>query len=181
MTPLEEAWTVVCPGATPVARPELLMVATVVFDELHVAVVVRFCVVPSLYVPVAVNGSSTPTAIVGLAGATAIETSAALLTVSVVDPLTDPSVTVIVVSPYPVLVANPVLLIVATPVFDELQLTDAVRNCVLPSLYVPTAVSCCVSPSVLLRIEGFAGVICRDTRVAADETVAPVVVVIDTG
>jgi hypothetical protein len=156
------------------------MVATAVFDELHVAVLVRFCVVPSLYVPVAVNGNSIPTEIVGLAGVTAIETSAALLTVSVVDPLTDPSVTVIVVSPYPVLVANPVPLIVATPVFDELQLTEAVKNCVLPSLYVPTAVSCCVSPSVLLRIEGFAGVTCSDTRVAVVETLAPVVVVIDT-
>jgi hypothetical protein len=83
---------------------------------------------------VAVKGNSIPTAIVGFAGVTAIDTNAAGLTVRVVDPLIDPSVAVIVVSPSPVLVANPVLLIVATPGFDELQLTDAVRNCVLPSL-----------------------------------------------
>jgi hypothetical protein len=98
-----------------VAKPELLMVATAVFVELHFTVVVKFCVDPSLYVPVAVKGNSTPTAIVGLAGVTAIDTSAALLTVSVVDPLTDPNVAVIVVFPNPVLVAKPVLLIVAPP------------------------------------------------------------------
>jgi len=181
MIPPEETWIVVCPAAKAVARPELLTVATVVFDELHVTVVVRFCVEPSLYVPVAVNGSSTPTAIVGLVGVTAIDTSAALLTVNVAVPLTVPSVAVTVVLPYPVLVASPVPLIVATPVFDELQLTDAVRNCVLPSLYVPTAVNCWVSPNVFDRIDTLAGFICKETSVAVGETVLPVVVVIDHG
>ena len=126
------------------------------------------------------KGNSTPTAIVGLAGVTAIETSAALLTVSVVDPLTDPNVAVIVVFPNPVLVAKPVLLIVATPVFVELQLTDAVRNCVLPSLYVPMAVSCCVSPSVFDKIVGLAGVSCSDTSVG-DVTLLPSVVAMAAG
>jgi hypothetical protein len=38
-----------------VANPPVLMVATEVTDDVHVDVPVRFCVVPLLYVPVAVN------------------------------------------------------------------------------------------------------------------------------
>ena len=43
------------PVPVAVARPAVLMVATVTVEELHVAVLVRLCVVPSLNVPVAVN------------------------------------------------------------------------------------------------------------------------------
>lgn len=43
------------PAAAPVARPLVLIVAVAVLDEFHVAEVVRFCVLPSLKVPVAVN------------------------------------------------------------------------------------------------------------------------------
>ena len=43
------------PVPVPVARPAALIVATVTAEEPHVAVLVRFCVVPSLNVPVAVN------------------------------------------------------------------------------------------------------------------------------
>jgi hypothetical protein len=39
---------VVLPASTLVARPELLMVATAVLDEVQFAVLLRFCVVPSL-------------------------------------------------------------------------------------------------------------------------------------
>jgi hypothetical protein len=46
---------VAVPAATPVANPAVLTVAIAVEDELQVAVLVRFCVVPLLYVPVAVN------------------------------------------------------------------------------------------------------------------------------
>ena len=75
---------VVLPAAKAVARPELLTVATDVFDELHVTVVVRFCVLPSLYVPVAVNCANLPCGTVALLGVTAIETNEAGLTVSMV-------------------------------------------------------------------------------------------------
>jgi hypothetical protein len=51
----EVARMVVDPVPTAVARPAVLIVATVPDEELHVAVLVRFCVVPSLKVPVAVN------------------------------------------------------------------------------------------------------------------------------
>ncbi len=44
----EVAVIVAIPGAAPVASPLLLMVATEVADELHVAELVKFCVVPLL-------------------------------------------------------------------------------------------------------------------------------------
>jgi len=43
------------PIAAPVARPVVLILTAAGFDEAHVAVLVRFCVLPSLNVPVAVN------------------------------------------------------------------------------------------------------------------------------
>ena len=71
-------------------------------------------------------------------------------TVSVVDPFTLPRVALIVVEPEPTLVARPfepaVLLIVATPVADELQVTVVVMFCVLLSEYVPVAVNCWLCP-----------------------------------
>ncbi len=48
---------VAVPGATFVAKPLLLTVATDVAEDVHVAVPLRFWVVPLLYVPVAVNCS----------------------------------------------------------------------------------------------------------------------------
>ena len=42
----EVAMMVAVPLATPVATPLLLMVATELAEEVHVAVLVRFCVVP---------------------------------------------------------------------------------------------------------------------------------------
>ena len=71
----EVALMVAVPGATPVANPVLpLTVATDVANELHTAVLVRFCVVPLLYVPVAVNCCVLPTATDDPVGVTAIET-----------------------------------------------------------------------------------------------------------
>lgn len=43
------------PTEFPVASPEALSVTTAEFEEDHVTEVVRFCVLPSLNVPVAVN------------------------------------------------------------------------------------------------------------------------------
>ena len=56
----DTALIVVVPAATPVATPEELIVATPVFDDDHVAVLVIFCVVLSLRAPVAVNGCVAP-------------------------------------------------------------------------------------------------------------------------
>jgi hypothetical protein len=79
-----------------------------------------------------------PKAIEEFSGDTAIKTRAAVLTVRVVEPVTDPNVAVIVVGPVPALVASPLLpaelLIVAIAAVFELQLTVVVMFCVLPSV-----------------------------------------------
>jgi hypothetical protein len=43
------------PPLTPVARPERLMVAAAGLAEVHVTELLRFCVLPSPKVPIAVN------------------------------------------------------------------------------------------------------------------------------
>jgi hypothetical protein len=75
-----------------------------------------------------------------LAGVTVIDSRAAEVTVSCAEPLTAPAVAVIVVWPAPRLFATPVELMVATDADEDVQLTDAVRFCVVPSLNVPVAV-----------------------------------------
>ena len=169
------------PTPAPVARPVAVIVAIEVVLELHVTVLVRFCVVPSLNVPVAVNCSVAPLVIDGFAGVTAIDCNVAAVTVNTVEPLIVPDVAVIVEVPTPAPVAKPDALIVAVKVVPELQVTLEVRFCVVPSLNVPVAVNCCV---VLLVIDGFAGVTAIDCKVAAvtvntvDPLIAPDVALI---
>ena len=61
------------PAAIAVASPVALIVATAVFEEVHVTWLVMFCVVVFEYVPVAVNCCVAPVAIDGFVGVTAIE------------------------------------------------------------------------------------------------------------
>jgi hypothetical protein len=86
---------------------------------------------------VAVNVCEVPRAMVGLVGVTAIETSVAGATISVVVKKIPLYKAVIVVNPVPTAKANPfepaALLIVATEVDDEPHSADAVRSCVVPS------------------------------------------------
>lgn len=99
---------VVDPTAALEARPVLLMGATVPLEVVQVAVPVRSEVVPSEYVPVAVNCWFVPRGMEGLAGATAIETSCADdRTVRLAVPLIVPTVAVMVVVPAPAGVATP--------------------------------------------------------------------------
>ena len=62
-TPFCAAEMLLDPTPTPVATPPELIVTADVFDEAHVAEFVKFCVVPSLNVPVAVKLSAVPLAI----------------------------------------------------------------------------------------------------------------------
>ena len=117
------------------------MVATVALDELHKTEAVRSCVLVSLNVPIAVNCLLVPIAIVEFAGVTASETNVAAVTVSVVLPLTDPEVAVIVVVPVPTAVASPDTPTADTVIADDDHVTDG-SNCVLPSSKLPTAVNC---------------------------------------
>jgi hypothetical protein len=67
---------------------------------------------------------------------------------------------------------NPVLLTVPTAADDELQLTELVRFCVVPSEKIPVAVSCRLVP---LAIDGFTGVMVSDVKVTTTlSVVAPV-------
>jgi hypothetical protein len=138
LTAPEVAVIVAEPMLTLCASPAVLIVAVEGVSENHVAVPVRFCVVPSVNVPVAVNCWLVPFAIDGAAGVTAIDTSAAVLTVSFVDPVTVALVAVIVAVPSLTLLANPcvgeALLIVAAAGVSELHCTVLVMFCTLPSV-----------------------------------------------
>ena len=80
----------------------------------------------------AVNCCVSPLAIDGLPGVTAIDTSVALVTISVSAGLVmAPDVAVMFEIPLVSVVARPDELIVATLRADEFQVTEAVRFCVL--------------------------------------------------
>ena len=89
---------------------------------------------PSLYVPVAVNCWLVPFAIDALAGVTDSEFNTAGVTVRVAEPLIVPEVAVIVADPCATLVANPPPLTVATEVADDVHVDVLVRFCVVPLL-----------------------------------------------
>ncbi len=81
-----------------------------------------------------------------MAGVTAIDTSVAAVTVNSVLPEISPNVAVIVVEPTVDEVASPLkptaLLMVAIPVFEEVQVTDVVRFCAGPAVNIPVAINC---------------------------------------
>jgi hypothetical protein len=84
-------------------------------------------------------------------------------TVRTVWPATDPREPRIVVVPGVRALASPAALTVATPGPEEVQTTDVVMSCVLPSLEVPVAMNCCVVP---LAMEGLAGVTAMEVSTA---------------
>ena len=167
LTVPDVALTVAVPVPTLCPSPPLLIVAVVGVSDVHVAVLLRSCVLPSVNVPVATNCCAVPNAIEGLAGVTANDTSAAAVTVSVVDPLTPFTLAVMFALPSPAPLATPgvapPVLIGLTPGVSELHSTVLLMFCVLPSVYVPVAVNASVVPS---GITGTAGVTAIDTSTA---------------
>ena len=127
-------WIVALPAATAVAKPDAVMLATAVLVELQVAEPVRSWLLPSLNIPVAVNCCVAPGLMFAFAGVMEMDTKAGAVTVRVVDPATEPELACIVVLPAVTPLANPALVIVATAVVLEFQMTEAVRFCELPSL-----------------------------------------------
>ncbi len=129
---------VVVPAAFAVANPPpltpLLIEATPTVEELQCAVVVMSCVVPSENVAVANNCCVWPTLTEGLIGVTTIPVKVMDATVRVVELMIEPRVAVMVTVPNFRLVASPVLSIETTVESDEVQVTSAVRFCVLLSL-----------------------------------------------
>jgi len=148
---------------SPLEPAALLIVDTVAFEELQVTDAVRSCVVPSEYVPIAVNCLVVPFAFVGLDGLIEMDASVAGVTVRVLDADLLPKVAVIVAEPAATALISPGALTIATPAFDESQPTEAVRFCVVLSEYVPVATNCFDVPSGML---GFVGVIEMDESVA---------------
>ena len=125
------------PTSTLCANPVLVIVAVETVSDDHVNIALRFCVLPSVNVPVAANCSDVPRAIAGNAGVMARDTSAAAVTVSFVDPVKEPAPAVIVAVPWATPLANPgieALLIVATAGVSEPHCTVPVISCVLLSV-----------------------------------------------
>jgi hypothetical protein len=86
------------------------------------------------------------------------------VTVAFVEPAIEPDVAVILAEPTAALVAMPDALMVAMPAEEELHVTEDVMSCVVPSLIVPVAVNCCLTPS---GIDGLAGATAMETTTAA--------------
>jgi len=155
-----------------VAIPVLLMVIDVV-DVLQVTCVVKSCAILSEYVPVAVNCCvvSARARILGLLGVTVMDCSVAEVTVTVVEPEVLPKVAVMVAVPVDPAVASPfdpfVLLMSATDVADELQVTAVVKSCVRLSSYTPVAVNCCEVVMAILGLEGVKSIAIRAGLVEA--------------
>jgi hypothetical protein len=135
VTPLKLAVMLLVPTASPLASPAAVMVAVAVFEEFHAARVVRFCVLLSLYVPVAVNCCVCPFEIEGLEGVTAMDCRVAAVTVSTsAGEVTPLRLAVMLVVPAAKPVAKPPGVMVAVTVLDEVQAAWLVRFCVLLSL-----------------------------------------------
>jgi hypothetical protein len=128
----EVAVITVAPAPVLVAIPILpgvsLIVATVGTDELQWVELVTSCVEPSVNVPAAVNAWFNPRGVEADVGFTVIETSAADVTVSGVDPTIEPKVALIVTVPVAIDVASALELTVANPAFPEAQVEEAVRS-----------------------------------------------------
>jgi len=105
-------------------------------------VFVRFCELPSLKVPVAVNWTLVPFAIEELLALTVIDCNVAGVTAKAklfdVIPFW---AAVILLEPTATPVAQPVALMLTAEGLEEVQAALFVRFCVLPSLKVPIAVN----------------------------------------
>lgn len=137
VTDPSDALIVVVPADTADTKPlvgaVVLTVATPVFVDAHVTCDVMFCVLLSLYVPVAKNCSLVLTAMDGVAGVTTIEISAGV-TVTANDPPTEPTFALTEHCPLAFAVSIPPVATVAMLPLLEVQMAVAVTSFVLWSL-----------------------------------------------
>ena len=122
------------PTPVPVANPLLAIVATVVGDVLQFTALLRSCLLPSLYVPVAVNGCVVPFAIEALPGLMEIDRSNGAITAAPVAFATVPELALIWAVPIVVPITKPPALTGATAGASEAQITEAVTSSMLPSV-----------------------------------------------
>jgi hypothetical protein len=167
--PLNEAVMLVAPAATPVAVPPAAIVATVGVEEVQVTLLVRFCVLASLKVPVAVNAAVPFTATDGEAGLMAMDCSTGGVTVSVAPGslATAPCEAMMVALPAALPVATPDAL-TAAAVLEELQVRP-VSAFELPSLNFPVALKDVVLPATTVAEEGDTVMDCSVAVVAPPE------------
>jgi hypothetical protein len=155
VTPFWLALIFAVPCATAVAWPATPTVATDVLSDAQVTLLLITCVLPSLKVPVAVNCTCVPGAIVSPAGVTEMEERVALVTVSTVVALNEPKDAPMFEDPAALPFASPVVApMVATVVSSEVQVACVVKFRVLPLVKVPMAENC---SSVVSAMVGFAG------------------------
>src|SRR5271156_4823584 len=102
--------------------------------------------------------------------------STAAVTVSVTPGLVNPpDAAVMLVVPAATPVTRPLdPLIVAAAVLDDVHTTPVVNGAVVPLLYVPVAVYCCVSPAAMLAGAGVTAIDC--SVAAATVSVTPALV-----
>ena len=129
----EVATIYVVPDATAVAKPALLMVATLLFEELQVTESVISTWLPSCSVPNAWYCMVSPALVEALVGVMVIELRFATVTVTVVEPLIVPDVAVAPALPGSLAVILPLSETVKTAALPEDQLTEPVMFLVLPS------------------------------------------------
>ena len=70
---------------------------------------------------------------------------------------------------------------IAVEAEDELQVTNEVTSCVLPSLNVPVAVNCCGAPRTMVGVGGLIAIetsVAEFTTIVADPLTEPEVTVI---
>lgn len=149
---------VVVPVPVVEAVPVLLMIATLMSDELQVTCEPRFSVDPSLKVPCAEKDCRLPNPILGFAGVIFIELKVALVTVKAAVPACPANVAVIVALPdaFPVIKPNDpeATLAVATVGSDVVHATEFVMSCIVPSVSVPFAVSPIDVPAATEGVDG---------------------------
>ena len=159
---LQTAVIVAVPAPTALMRPLLLTVATAVLEDVQVRSVLKFCVVLSEKLPFAVNCSVAPAAMLELVALSVIEPNVAGVTVNVALPerllqtLATLQVAVIVAVPVPepTVLTSPLLLTVASEVFDEVQVRSLLTFWVVLSEKVAVAVICWLVPAAMLGIGG---------------------------
>src|ERR1700678_2518641 len=104
------------------------------------------------------------------------------VTTRTVLPTIDPVVAVIVEFPVPAALANPLPLTVTAALLEDAQVLDEVRSWVLPSVYMPVAVSCCEPPVEILAASGLiaidaneGGLTVREAEAVRDSKLAVIV------
>lgn len=115
------------------AKPPDAIVAIFVFDELQITELVKFVVLPSVLVPIAVNCCVVPATIEGFAGVTAMDTRAGGTTVTNDAPSTRPWIAFTVTGPDAMPVARPVLVKLKTLVLSiAVHVTALLMSCEIP-------------------------------------------------